>query len=207
MTAPAGIPAAPAAPAPPAAPAAATPPAPADGGNNWTPPATQADLDRIIKDRLDRQTRVNYGGLTPEQVTEIKSKADAAEAANATDVQRAAADAQKAANEAADAKYRPMLAETAFRVAIGDAKPAAEVDEFVADLNLSRFLKDDGTVDTAKVLSRVKQFIPPAAPTRTTPAAPKGPVVPGHQSGPAPAGAGDQARQWLTQQGIEIKTG
>jgi hypothetical protein len=63
------------------------------------------------------------------------------------------------AKAAARGELLPQLAETAFRVAIGTRKTEAEVDEFVADLNLTRFIKD-GKVDTAKVLERVQQYAP-----------------------------------------------
>jgi hypothetical protein len=63
------------------------------------------------------------------------------------------------AKQAARNEVLPQLAETAFRVAIGDRKTEAEVDEFIADLNLSRFIKD-GKVDTAKVIDRVQQYAP-----------------------------------------------
>lgn len=63
------------------------------------------------------------------------------------------------AKDSARAELLPTLAETAFRVAIGDRKTETEVDEFIADLNLTRFIKD-GKVDTAKVLERVQQYAP-----------------------------------------------
>lgn len=63
------------------------------------------------------------------------------------------------AKAAARGEILPQLAETAFRVAIGDRKTESEVDEFIADLNLSRFIKD-GKVDTAKVIERVQQYAP-----------------------------------------------
>lgn len=63
------------------------------------------------------------------------------------------------AKQAARSEVLPQLAETAFRVAIGDRKTEAEVNEFIGDLNLSRFIKD-GKVDTAKVLERVQQYAP-----------------------------------------------
>lgn len=189
MTAPTPAPAPPTpAPTPPTpAPAPPTPP-PAD----FKPPATQEELNRIISER-EHRLRAKYDGLSPEQFAEMKAAAARAaeiEAANATDVEKREKAARDAASQEADAKYLPQLAETAFRVAIGDSKPTAEVDEFIADLNLSRFLTDDGKVDTAKVLARVKQFAPVGTPP---PKAPKGPVVPGHNPGgstPAPAGVG-----------------
>lgn len=189
----------PAPPAAPAAPAAPEPPA-------FTPPASQDELDQLIGRRLN-QERAKYKGLTPEQFTEVLDKAekfDKESLAKGTDLQRATAEAAEAAKKEADAEYRPKLAETAFRVAIGDRKTADEVNDFIADLNLARFLTDGGDVDTAKVLARVEQFAgktiaPPAPP------APRGPVIPGHNPGGSPpAKAGDAARAWLVKKGIQV---
>jgi len=105
----------------------------------------------------------SFGKLTPEELTELRAKADKHDALEfelGSEADKKAAQARKDAEQAADAKYQPMLAETAFRIAIGDRRTQDEVDEFIGDLNLPRFLTDDGRVDTAKVLARVDQFAP-----------------------------------------------
>jgi len=115
-----------------------------------------------------------FGKLTPEELTTLREKAsqvDALTAASRSDMEKAVDEARQTTQREADAKYLPLLAETAFRVAIGDRRPQNEVDDFIADLNLSRFLTDDGQVDTAKVLSRVEQFAP-ATGNRRSPAGP-----------------------------------
>lgn len=104
-----------------------------------------------------------FGKLTPEELATLRDKAgkhDALEFELGSEADKRAAAARKEAEEAKDALYRPMLAETALRVAIGDRKTAEEVDDFIGDLNLSRFLTDDGKVNTAKVLATVEKFAP-----------------------------------------------
>lgn len=128
----------------------------------------------------------SFGGLTTEQLAELRAKAekhDALELELSGTAEQAAAKAKADTQAENDAKYRPMLAETAFRVAIGDRKSEEEVDDFLGDLNLDRFVADDGKVDTAKVLARVEQF----APAKGTSTTLKGPTVTGHGSG---SGAG-----------------
>lgn len=194
MTASAGQPAPPAAPEPPAAP----PAEPSGQPANWTPPGNQAELDRIVEARLARE-RAKYADYD-----EIKAKAqkhDALELELASETEKQARAARAEAQAEADAAYRPRLAETAFRIAIGDRKTADEVNDFIGDLNLSRFLTDDGQVDTAKVLARVEQF------TGTKPTPPRpGPSTSGQGgSGRAPAAApGDPARAWLAKKGIKV---
>lgn len=122
--------------------------------------AEKADYFSKKSDRLGGVLK-SFGGITPEQFAELKAKAERADALDyelSSDKDKAVADATKKAVEDAAALYRPQLAETAFRVAIGDQKTAEEVDDFVADLNLERFLDDKGGVDVAKVLARVQQF-------------------------------------------------
>jgi hypothetical protein len=128
------------------------------------------------------------GGLTAEELATLREKAerqDALEAEMASEKDKAVNEAKTAAQAEVEAKYRPMLAETAFRVAIGDRKPQNEVDDFIADLNLTRFLNEDGQVDTAKVLARVEQFAPAKGTQQQ-----RGPVVTGHG---ARSGAGSTA--------------
>lgn len=182
---------------------AATPPVETEGGekpdSGWAPPASQADLDRIVESRLARE-RAKFADYD-----EIKAKAekhDALELELSSEAEKQAREAAKKATEEAESKYRPKLAETAFRIAIGDRKTADEVTDFIADLNLSRFLTETGDVDTAKVLARVEQF---TGNNKTTTPSRIGPSASG-QGTRAPAGdaKGDAARAWLTKQGIKV---
>lgn len=51
-------------------------------------------------------------------------------------------------------------AEDAIRFSIGDRLPDKELDELLGDLNLARFMKDDGSVDREKVASYVARIAP-----------------------------------------------
>lgn len=162
----------------------------------FTPPESQEELDRVINKAVGKY-HARYADYD-----EIKAKADKHDALEdelSSEADKKAREARKAAEAEKDAEYQPRMAETAFRIAIGDRKTADEVEEFIGDLNLTRFLKD-GQVDTAKVLSRVEQFIGKAstAPTRV------GPSSSGQGNRPANGNAGDPARAWLAKQGIKV---
>lgn len=119
-----------------------------------------------------------FGDLRPEDIAALREKADRQDALEdelASDKEKAVKETRTTVWAEADAKYRPMLAETAFRVAVGDRKTDDEVTDFLADLNLDRFITDDGRVDTAKVLSRVEQFAPVKGTQQQ-----RGPVVTSH---------------------------
>lgn len=170
----------------------------ANGGDTYKPPASQADLDRIVGERLARE-RAKYGGLTPEQLTELREKAarqDALEHELSTDRENAVRETRTTVEQEQAAKYQPLLAETAFRVSIearnaqlpeAERKSASEIDDFLADLNLSRFVTEGGKVDTAKVFARAEQF----APAKTADRGRRGPEMPGAgSSGSGKAGSG-----------------
>jgi hypothetical protein len=74
----------------------------ANGGGEsgtYTPPASQADLDRIIADRLSRE-RGKYADY--EELKNKASKFDEVEAANQTELQKATARAEAAEQKAAE---------------------------------------------------------------------------------------------------------
>lgn len=132
-----------------------------------------------------------FGALTPEQLAELRAKADrqdALEAEMSDGLTKAVAEAKKATASEADAKYQPMLVETAFRIAIGDRKTPEETADFIGDLNLTRFLGSDGQVDTAKVLARVEQF----APATGTRSPVRGPIVHSHFTSGTTSKPGEQ---------------
>jgi len=136
----------------------------------------------------------SFGDLTPQALAELRAKADKQDATEyelSSASEKAVADAKKATQDEADATYRPLLAETAFRVAIGernaraaeaDRKSEDDVSEFIGDLNLSRFLTDAGHVDTAKVLARVDQFAPATGTQQNQ-----------QRRGPSPTGQGNSS--------------
>jgi hypothetical protein len=132
-------------------------------------------------------------GMDSDELKQLRARAkraDELERQNMDVQERAVAEARDTARQeaetAATAKYAPRLAETAFRVAIGTRKSQEDVDEFIADLNLPRFLTDEGQVDTAKVLARVEQFAPVTGAQQKL--ATRGPVVIRHGSGNGTSG-------------------
>lgn len=84
---------------------------------DWTPPASQAELDRIISDRLARQRAqfADYGDLKAKA-----AKFDEIEEANKTEIQRAT-EARQAAEQAAAAATRDLAR---YKVAAAKGVPA-----------------------------------------------------------------------------------
>lgn len=207
----------------PAEPTTPTDPAPTDPApSEPSYPANTAPADmtadqraayyKDVADKHEKRARGNYAILNQlgiknsDDAAAVKARLDAATAAERereTDLDKRERAARETAEQAAAERYRPMLAETAFRVAIGDAAPEDEITAFLEDLNLNRFIKDDGSVDTAKVRATAAKFAQPAK--GTTPPA-RGPIVPGHNPQGAPTSKpGAAARAWLqTKHGIKV---
>lgn len=128
---------------------------------------TQADVDRIVADRLARQDRkyANY--------RELKQKADRLaelEAAQQTEMERAVA---KAREEAAQQARTEALTTVGQRLVKAEFKAEAagkvkDLDAVLEDLNLTKFLTEDGEPDSKAIKAAVARLAS-VAPAETTP--------------------------------------
>jgi hypothetical protein len=119
-----------------------------------------------------------FGGLTPEQVAEMKAKLDKAEAEAGTETEKAVRAAYAEAEQKIKAELQPQFVAWAFRAAVGDRMPEADLSELLEDMNLNNFLTADGSVDTAKVKARAEKIAP----------------AKGSTTRPGPSAAGNGAR-------------
>jgi hypothetical protein len=183
-------------PAPVPTPPAATPPAPPDKGFPDNTPLEQMNAEqreaywRHYARQHEGRVRA-LGGLTPEQLAELKEKAARADALSdelATDSEKAVNAAKRDTQAAADAKYQPLLVQAHFRAELKGRVPDEELDARLATitepLDLTKFLTADGQADTAKVTA----FINGIAPGTGTPA--PSPTPP--PRGPSPSGLGQR---------------
>lgn len=153
---------------PPAAPAAPPAPKPAD------PPAalSQADVDRIVNERLSRE-RAKFADYN-----DLKAKAakyDEAEAAKAPELERVA----KTAREEGAAEARATLNRERVLDKIEVAAAGKFTDPEDAQLHLGKradeFIGKDGVIDTAAITKAVEQLLadkPHLGATKTTTPAP-----------------------------------
>lgn len=122
-----------------------------------------------------------FGGLTPEQLTQLREKAekhDKLEYDLASDHEKAVTDARTAAAAAAAAMFVPQIVNAQLDAAAArkgvSGEALAKALEFV---DHEKFLNDDGAIDAAKVQS----FVDGIAPAKGT--QPKGPSLTGHSAG------------------------
>jgi hypothetical protein len=127
----------------------------------WTPPASQEEFDRIINDRLKRE-RSKFRDYDT-----LKTKAqqfDSLKATTETEHEKAMEDARlEAASEALQVTI-PKLVRAEFRAA---AKGLLDKDQLAAlleDVDLLRYVDDDGDPDMEKIERKIKAVAPKQPP-------------------------------------------
>lgn len=104
-----------------------------------------------------------YGGLTTEQIADLRDKAekhDKLERELMSDSAKAVAEAKDAAKKEADAKYAPLLVQAKFEAAAAGRIEAERLTTILEPLDMSKFLTATGEVDAAKVSAFVEQVAP-----------------------------------------------
>jgi hypothetical protein len=156
---------------------AAQPAAPADPGFPANTPLEQMNADQreaywrhYARKHEDRAKA--FGNLTPEQLTELREKAekhDALELELGTTAEKAAAKAAQEAKDAARGEYQPALITAKLDAAAARAGVSEEdLAKAVEFVDTTKFLAADGTVDTDKV----QAFIATITPAKGTPPPP-----------------------------------
>jgi hypothetical protein len=146
-----------------------SPPA-ADGGDNSTdppadpaPPAdpgktfTQADLDKQIEQRLARE-RKKFDGYD-----DLKAKAarlDEIEKANATDLEKAVQSAKDETRAEVARGFGERLVRGVMKAQLEQSMKPADAAALLDDLNLSKFVGDDGEVDEDAIAKTVARLAP-----------------------------------------------
>lgn len=120
---------------------------PAEGEKTFT----QADLDRIVADRIARERAkfADYGDL--------KKKAAAA----MTEQEKAVADAEARGRQTALTEFGQELVRAEFRALAGGRVEG--LDELLDDMNLAKFLGEDGKPNGEAIAKAVSRFAPPPA--------------------------------------------
>lgn len=128
-----------------------------DGGGTYTPPASQADLDRIVQDRVRRATSKfsDYDTLK-----EKATKHDALELELGTAADKAAAKARSEAKAEADGHWTPRVVRAEFKAAAKGVLTTEQTNALLEDLDLSKYVTDKGEIDEDKIDKKVKAFAP-----------------------------------------------
>lgn len=109
---------------------------------------TQADLDRIVADRVARE-RARYSDYS-----DLKKRAAAA----MTEQERAVAEAEQRGRSAALKDSGSRLARAEFRAAAAGKVSTSALDGFLEYADLGRFVGDDGEPDEKAIAAAVKKL-------------------------------------------------
>jgi len=123
----------------------------------YTAPASQADLDRIVEQRLARE-RAKFADYE-----DLKTKAaehDELVAASRTEHENAIEAAKKEARESALKEARPGVVKAEFKAAAKGVLSKEQLDALVEDLDLTKYITDKGDVDEEKIAKKVAAFAP-----------------------------------------------
>lgn len=127
------------------------------GGAQYTPPATQADMDRIVEQRLSRE-RAKFADYD-----DLKAKAakhDALEIELGSDKDRAVAAARKEEQDKARGEFTPRMVRAEFKAAAKGLLSDEQLTALLEDLDLSKYVDAKGDIDEDKVTNKIKAFAP-----------------------------------------------
>lgn len=117
----------------------------------WKPPESQAEFDRIIQDRLKRHKPADYDDLV-----ERARRLDDLELELSSDKDKAVAEAKREAQ----AEATPRVVRAEFRAAAKGVLSGEQLEALLEDLDLTKYVTGKGDVDEAKVERKVKAFAP-----------------------------------------------
>lgn len=149
-------------------------PPPSDGGeppNPPNPPAdppaeppktfTQADLDKVIEERLARE-RAKFKDY--EAIKAKAAKLDELEGANASELEKAVKQAQDETRAAVAREYGEKLAAGILRAELSQRMKPADAEALIGDLNLAKYIGDDGDVDHDALKAVIDRVAPKGPP-------------------------------------------
>lgn len=136
-----------------------------EGGNSGgtTKTFSQAEVDELVKNRLARETK-KYGDYD-----DLKTQAAelaALKAANATDLEKAVTNATTETRSAVAREFGEKLARGTLKAQLSTRMDAKVAEELIADLNIGKFVGDDGEVDEAEITKAVDRLAPAKGPRR-----------------------------------------
>lgn len=128
-------------------------------GEQYSPPATQADFDARVQDRVRRAKAAGYaeaeGKYKPGH-----DKHSALEAELGTTAEKAAKQARDEEREKASNEFIPRVVRAEFKAAAKGVLTDEQLTALLEDLDLTKYVTDKGDVDEDKVSKKVTAFAP-----------------------------------------------
>jgi len=145
-----------------------TPAAPAEPTQQQTPPADPPGNPEALgdagKQAIDRM-KAERNEAT-KQAKELQAQLDKLREATQSEQEKALAAARKEGETAARAATMPRLVAAEFKAAAAGRLTTEQLAGFIEDLDLTKYLTEDGEVDTERVAKKV-DLLAPATEART----------------------------------------
>jgi hypothetical protein len=132
------------------------PPAPAPEAE---PEFSAEYVRKLRQEAADARIRAKANEAAAARLAEI-------ELASASDLDRAVAKATADTRAQVAAEYGTRLARGIMLASLSGRIPAADAEAIVDDLNLARYVLDDGSVDEAAITATITRLAPPPVPAR-----------------------------------------
>ncbi len=119
----------------------------------------QAEIDRIVAERVAREKRKHA-----DETKDLRAKAaeaDRLRKERETETEKAIREAEERGRNAALAESRPRLVLAEIRAAAAGRIDPSRLDDLVDDIDLGRYVRDDGSVDVERVRRKVDAWSPP----------------------------------------------
>jgi hypothetical protein len=149
-----------------------------DGTTPETPPPPTAENVARLEAALEKERELRKA--REKDLSEFKSQ----QRQSMTDAERALAEAREQAAAEVRTQYGARLARTEYIAEAAKRNPGYDVAAVLDDINLARFIGDDGEPDSKAIAASVARLVPEA--TATGPAQP--PAFDGGARTTAPAG-------------------
>lgn len=130
---------------------------PAPKTDDWKPPASQADLDRIIETRLAR-LKQQYSDY--DQLKEKAGQHDALLEELSSDQEKAVKKAVADALAEEHGKTIPRVVRQTFRAEAKGVLTKEQLDSLLEDRDLTKYVRADGEPDEEKIANLVRAFAP-----------------------------------------------
>lgn len=134
----------------------------------YTAPATQADLDRIITERLSRERQKIQGRYS--DYDDLRKKAerhDALELELSSDKDKAVKEARDEERTKVNAEATPRVVRSEFKAAAKGVLTDDQLTALLEDLDLGKYVTDKGDPDEDKISNKVAAFAPATTVSRS----------------------------------------
>lgn len=119
-------------------------------------PVSADTTDWKAKYEAEQAEAAKWKAMSRKVEDKLKAKNDEAAKASMTESEKATADAEAKGRKAAAREYGEKLAAAKFETAA--AKAGVDLGELMEDLSMSRFVDDDGEIDSEAIAKAVKKF-------------------------------------------------